>query len=98
MSGRAVVICDVGPRDGLQNEPTILDAETRADLVNRLADADLPRIEAVSAPVTVVAEENGDGAGRSHPDGYLLGGCIAVSRIAISGLAELRLHSGAAQR
>jgi isopropylmalate/homocitrate/citramalate synthase len=48
VSGRAVVICDVGPRDGLQNEPTILDAETRADLVNRLADADLPRIEAVS--------------------------------------------------
>jgi isopropylmalate/homocitrate/citramalate synthase len=48
VSGRAVVICDVGPRDGLQNEPTILDPETRADLVNRLADADLPRIEAVS--------------------------------------------------
>jgi isopropylmalate/homocitrate/citramalate synthase len=48
MSGPAVVICDVGPRDGLQNEPKILDTETRADLVNRLADADLPRIEAVS--------------------------------------------------
>jgi isopropylmalate/homocitrate/citramalate synthase len=48
MSGPAVVICDVGPRDGLQNEAKILDTETRADLVNRLADADLPRIEAVS--------------------------------------------------
>jgi isopropylmalate/homocitrate/citramalate synthase len=44
----AVVICDVGPRDGLQNEAKILDTETRADLVNRLADADLSRIEAVS--------------------------------------------------
>lgn len=48
MSGRAVVICDVGPRDGLQNDAKILEAETRADLVNRLADADLPRLEAVS--------------------------------------------------
>jgi isopropylmalate/homocitrate/citramalate synthase len=48
VSGPAVVICDVGPRDGLQNEARILDTETRAELVNRLADADLPRIEAVS--------------------------------------------------
>ena len=48
MSGPAVVICDVGPRDGLQNEAKILDTEARAELVNRLADADLPRIEAVS--------------------------------------------------
>ena len=48
MSGRGVVICDVGPRDGLQNEAKILETETRADLVNRLADAGLPRIEAVS--------------------------------------------------
>jgi isopropylmalate/homocitrate/citramalate synthase len=45
---RAVIICDVGPRDGLQNEAKILDPDTRADLVNRLADAELPRIEAVS--------------------------------------------------
>jgi isopropylmalate/homocitrate/citramalate synthase len=46
--GHAVIVCDVGPRDGLQNEAKILDPETRADLVNRIADADLPRIEAVS--------------------------------------------------
>jgi isopropylmalate/homocitrate/citramalate synthase len=48
VNGRPLVICDVGPRDGLQNEAKILDGETRAELVNRLADADLPRIEAVS--------------------------------------------------
>jgi isopropylmalate/homocitrate/citramalate synthase len=48
VNGRPLVICDVGPRDGLQNEAKILDADTRAELVNRLADADLPRIEAVS--------------------------------------------------
>jgi hydroxymethylglutaryl-CoA lyase/(R)-citramalyl-CoA lyase len=43
-----VLICDVGPRDGLQNEPDVLAPETRARLVDRLAAAGLPRIEAVS--------------------------------------------------
>ena len=43
-----IEICDVGPRDGLQNDPKILEPETRAELVNRLAGAGLPRIEAVS--------------------------------------------------
>lgn len=43
-----IAICDVGPRDGLQNDPKILAPETRAELVNRLAGAGLPRIEAVS--------------------------------------------------
>jgi isopropylmalate/homocitrate/citramalate synthase len=48
VSVSGVVICDVGPRDGLQNDPKILEPETRAELVNLLADAGLPRIEAVS--------------------------------------------------
>src|SRR5438045_6151762 len=43
-----VTLCDVGPRDGLQNEPDVLAPEVRADLVGRLAGAGLPRIEAVS--------------------------------------------------
>ena len=28
-----VTVCDVGPRDGLQNEPEALPAATRAELV-----------------------------------------------------------------
>jgi hydroxymethylglutaryl-CoA lyase/(R)-citramalyl-CoA lyase len=43
-----VTICDVGPRDGLQNEPEVVPPATRAELVDRLAAAALPRIEAVS--------------------------------------------------
>jgi isopropylmalate/homocitrate/citramalate synthase len=43
-----VTICDVGPRDGLQNEPEALPPATRAELVNRLAAAGLPRVEAAS--------------------------------------------------
>ncbi len=41
-------ICDVGPRDGLQNEQKHFDPQTRAELVNRLAAAGVLRIEAVS--------------------------------------------------
>jgi len=45
---RAVTVCDVGPRDGLQNQPVTLAPEVRAELVDRLAAAGVPRIEAVS--------------------------------------------------
>jgi hydroxymethylglutaryl-CoA lyase/(R)-citramalyl-CoA lyase len=44
----AITICDVGPRDGLQNDAKTLAPEVRAELVDRLAAAGLPRIEAVS--------------------------------------------------
>jgi len=43
-----VTICDVGPRDGLQNEPETLSPALRAELVNRLAAVRLPRVEAAS--------------------------------------------------
>ena len=43
-----VTLCDVGPRDGLQNEPDPLAPDVRAELVRRLAATGLPRIEAVS--------------------------------------------------
>jgi hydroxymethylglutaryl-CoA lyase/(R)-citramalyl-CoA lyase len=59
----ALVVCDVAPRDGLQNDSKVLDAATRAELVNRLAATGLPRIEAVSfvnparVPQMAAAEE-----------------------------------------
>ncbi len=43
-----VIICDVGPRDGLQNEDTTLSPAVRAELCDRLAAAGVPRVEAVS--------------------------------------------------
>jgi len=43
-----VTICDVGPRDGLQNEPETLAPELRAEFINRLAGAGVPRVEAAS--------------------------------------------------
>src|SRR6202049_3797071 len=44
----AVVICDVGPRDGLQNDDRVLSPAVRAELCDRLAAAGLKRIEAAS--------------------------------------------------
>jgi isopropylmalate/homocitrate/citramalate synthase len=44
----SVTLCEVGPRDGLQNEPESLAPGVRADLIDRLAAAGLPRVEAVS--------------------------------------------------
>jgi isopropylmalate/homocitrate/citramalate synthase len=43
-----ITLCDVGPRDGLQNEPERLEPAVRAELVNRLAAAGVTRVEAVS--------------------------------------------------
>lgn len=44
----AVLVCDVGPRDGLQNEARTLEPAVRAELCDRLASAGLRRIEAAS--------------------------------------------------
>jgi (R)-citramalyl-CoA lyase len=43
-----VTVCDVGPRDGLQNQPVTLKPAVRAELVVLLAASGVPRIEAVS--------------------------------------------------
>jgi hydroxymethylglutaryl-CoA lyase/(R)-citramalyl-CoA lyase len=48
MSTRRVTLYDVGPRDGLQNEPETLDVETRAELVRRLVATGLEAIELAS--------------------------------------------------
>jgi isopropylmalate/homocitrate/citramalate synthase len=43
-----VIVCDVGPRDGLQNEDKALAPPVRAELCDRLAAAGLKRMEAAS--------------------------------------------------
>jgi hydroxymethylglutaryl-CoA lyase/(R)-citramalyl-CoA lyase len=44
----AITICDVGPRDGLQNEPVTLSAAVRAELCDRLLGAGVRAVEAAS--------------------------------------------------
>jgi hydroxymethylglutaryl-CoA lyase len=43
-----VTIYEVGPRDGLQNESTVVPVETKAEFIRRLVDAGLPIVEATS--------------------------------------------------
>jgi isopropylmalate/homocitrate/citramalate synthase len=43
-----VIVCDVGPRDGLQNEAKTLPSAVRAELCDRLAAAGLKKMEAAS--------------------------------------------------
>jgi hydroxymethylglutaryl-CoA lyase/(R)-citramalyl-CoA lyase len=43
-----VTLYDVGPRDGLQNEPEVLEIEVRAELVRRLAEAGVQGVEVAS--------------------------------------------------
>ena len=44
----SIKIVEVGPRDGLQNEKTLVPAATKIALIERLADAGLTEIEATS--------------------------------------------------
>ena len=43
-----VRIVEVGPRDGLQNEPQSVPTAVKVELIERLADAGLPAVEATA--------------------------------------------------
>lgn len=43
--GKAIRIMEVGPRDGLQNDPQILPSALKANFIKRLADCGLKHIE-----------------------------------------------------
>jgi isopropylmalate/homocitrate/citramalate synthase len=100
-----VTLCDVGPRDGLQNEPDTFEPSLRADLVNRLAAAGLRRIEAVSfvrddrVPQMAGAEEVV--AGIERRDGVEYSGLVlnerGWERFAASGLDRVNVTFAATE-
>ncbi len=100
-----ITICDVGPRDGLQNEEKHLDPETRAELVNRLAAAGVPRIETVSfvnpklVPQMAGAEEVV--AGIDRVEGVVYAGLVlnerGYDRLAATGLDEVHVAFAATE-
>ena len=57
-----VKIVEVGPRDGLQNEKQIVPTETKIELIERLAEAGLPVIEATSFVSPKWVPQMGDNA------------------------------------
>jgi hydroxymethylglutaryl-CoA lyase/(R)-citramalyl-CoA lyase len=95
-------VYDVGPRDGLQNEPDILDVGVRAELVRRLADAGLPAIEVASfvdprrVPQMAGAEEI---VAKVEPRPGLVRAGLALNergyeRLVSTGLDEVRIAFG----
>jgi hydroxymethylglutaryl-CoA lyase len=79
-----VLVCDVGPRDGLQNEPDTLKPARRAELVERLVAAGVQRVEAASfvhpqrVPQMAGAEEVVSAVGRRN--GTELAGLVLNER------------------
>ena len=100
-----ISICEVGPRDGLQNEQDVLPPETRAELVNRLAATGVPRIEAVSFvrddAVPQMAGAEDVVAGIEHRDGVEYAGLVlneqGFERFQASGLDHLNVTLGASE-
>jgi isopropylmalate/homocitrate/citramalate synthase len=100
-----LTLCDVGPRDGLQNEAAALEPATRAELVNKLAAAGLPRVEAVSfvrddrVPQMARAEEVV--AGLERRDGTEYSGLVlneqGYERFAQTGLDRVNATLGATE-
>jgi hydroxymethylglutaryl-CoA lyase len=45
---RSIDIVEVGPRDGLQNDPTLLDTPVKLEFIDRLIEAGVTRMEAAS--------------------------------------------------
>jgi hydroxymethylglutaryl-CoA lyase len=68
-TGRAVTIHEVGPRDGLQNEPETVSSDAKVALVTRLADAGARRIEVTSfvSPEWIPQLADGDDVARRVP-------------------------------
>jgi len=101
----SVTICDVGPRDGLQNERATLEPQVRAELINRLASSGLPKIEAVSfvsperVPQMAGAEEVA--AGIERRNGVAYAGLVlnekGAERLAETGLDELHFTLAATE-
>ncbi len=95
----SIAVCEVGPRDGLQNHPRHFEVAERVELIDRLSAAGLRRIEAVSfvndqkVPRMAGAEAVLDSIRR--PPGTLFSGLVlngrGVDRALDCDLQEIRL-------
>ena len=102
MTASRVTVYDVGPRDGLQNEPEILDVSTRVELVRKLVGAGVPAIEFASfvdprrVPQMADAEEVVEAVGEAP--GVVRAGLAlnerGYERLVATGLDEVRFAFG----
>lgn len=92
-----VEIIDVAPRDGLQSQPTLLDTATKLELIGRLVDAGIRRMEVVSfvnpKRVPQMADAEAVVAGLPHrPDVTYIGLVLnvrGVERAVAAGIGEI---------
>jgi isopropylmalate/homocitrate/citramalate synthase len=100
--GAPVTVYEVGPRDGLQNEPEVLAPAVRAELVRRVVAAGLPAVEVASfvdprrVPQMAGAEEVVAALDR-HDDVAYAGLALnerGYERLATAGLDEVRFAFG----
>jgi len=84
MTGRSVDIVEMAPRDGLQNEDTVLSTEDKLELVARAADAGARRIEVTSfvnpARVPQMADADELMAALPRRDGVRYAGLVMNAR------------------
>jgi (R)-citramalyl-CoA lyase len=100
-----VTLVEVGPRDGLQNEPDVLAPEVRAELVERLVSSGLAVIEAASfvdpRRVPQMAGADEVAAALDRADGVIYAGLAlnerGYDRLAAAGLDEARFSFGATE-
>jgi isopropylmalate/homocitrate/citramalate synthase len=94
-----VTVCEVGPRDGLQNDAVLLEPAVRAEFVGRLAAVGLPRVEAVSfvnpARVPQMAGAEEVVAALERRPGVVYAGLVlnerGYDRLAATGLDEVHV-------
>ncbi|TAM02789.1 MAG: hydroxymethylglutaryl-CoA lyase [Pusillimonas sp.] len=98
-TGSSVVICECFCRDGLQHEPTLLDADTKIQLVNRLSVLGFRRIEATSYSNPAVIPQFSDASdvlrGLQRTDGVYYKATCANLRAVERAIADLEKEHGA---
>ncbi len=94
-----VTVVEVSPRDGLQNERTVLSTEAKVELITRLADAGARRIEAVSFAhprlVPTMADAEAVMAAVPRRDGVRYAGLVlnrrGLDRALVTGVDEINV-------
>ncbi len=100
-----MTVVEVGPRDGLQNEPEVLSPEVRAKLVERLVDAGIGAVEVASfvdpRRVPQMAGAEDVVAALERVEGVVYAGLAlnerGYDRLGSAGLDEVRFSFGATE-
>jgi hydroxymethylglutaryl-CoA lyase len=105
LAGQTVTVVEVGPRDGLQNEATLVPTADKIEFVNRLSAAGLPTIEVSSfvsptrVPQMADAAEVFHGIARRPGVRYsaLVPNQAGLERALLAGVTEIAIFASASE-